>query len=74
MEKIEIEKSLAEGYFNLGIKKPLQIFLEIKVTEKHLWKRCKETLAQVFSGKFYEIFIDRFFLEHLWGIASENST
>ena len=36
MEKIEIEKSLAEEYFNLGIKKPLQIFLEIKVTEKHL--------------------------------------
>ena len=45
-----------------------------KVTEKHLCQRCKETLAQVFSGKFYEIFIDRFFLEHLWGTASENST
>ena len=23
-----------------------------KVTEKHLCQRCKETLAQVFSGKF----------------------
>ena len=30
MEKIEIEKSLADGYFNSGIKKPLQIFLEIR--------------------------------------------
>ena len=31
----------------------------------------KETLAQVFSGEFCEIFKNTFFTEHLWRTASE---
>ena len=32
----------------------------------------KETLAQVFSRKFWEIFKNTYFTEHLWTIVSEN--
>ena len=31
----------------------------------------KETMAQVFSCEFYEIFKNIFFTEHLWTTASE---
>ena len=33
----------------------------------------KETLAQVFSCKFYEISLDTLFIEHLWTTASVRS-
>ena len=33
----------------------------------------KETLAQVFSCEFYEIYKNTFFTEHLWATASFNS-
>ena len=34
----------------------------------------KEALAQVFSCKFYEIFKNTFFTEHLWMTASAQNT
>ena len=44
-----------------------------KYTRKHLCQSFyKETLAQVFYCKFYEIFKNIFFIEHLWATASDN--
>ena len=45
-----------------------------KFTGKHLWQSLsfnkRETLAQVFSFEFYEIFKNAFLTEHLWTTAS----
>ena len=70
---VQCRSSRPEVFFKKSISKNLA-----KFTGKHLcWPEAcnfikKETLSQVFSREFCEIFKSTFFKEHLWTTASEH--
>ena len=50
-------------YLENGQKQPPEVFCKIKL------QAAPETLAQVFSCEFCEIFKNTFFTEHVWATA-----
>ena len=68
-QKFIIVHALEQSYRNYIGEVSVQfvLFVEfLRTTLKHLACRKKETPTQVFSCEYYEIFKNRFFLEHLW--------